>query len=142
MSRFINIYMNVGNARKSYNMKRRKYQIVNHLNNTTHTRTPEMPQTIIIEEKINLTYALICLNINAKTDHTHIKSGTAMTHVRFFLKKNSTSSLSISISICYSLIHVHWKNYEWTYFVNISLWPIKKDSADSFTYGAFILWQL
>jgi hypothetical protein len=25
MSRFINIYMNVGNARKSYNMKRRKY---------------------------------------------------------------------------------------------------------------------
>ena len=23
--RFINIYMNVGNARKSYNMKRRKY---------------------------------------------------------------------------------------------------------------------
>ena len=24
MSRFINIYMNVGNARKSYNMKRRK----------------------------------------------------------------------------------------------------------------------
>ncbi len=25
MSRFINIYMNVGNARKFYNMKRRKY---------------------------------------------------------------------------------------------------------------------
>jgi hypothetical protein len=25
MSRFINIYMNMGNARKSYNMKRRKY---------------------------------------------------------------------------------------------------------------------
>ena len=25
MSRFINIYMNVGNVRKSYNMKRRKY---------------------------------------------------------------------------------------------------------------------
>ncbi len=25
MPRFINIYMNVGNARKSYNMKRRKY---------------------------------------------------------------------------------------------------------------------
>ena len=28
MSRFINIYMNVDNARKSYNMKRRKYQTV------------------------------------------------------------------------------------------------------------------
>ena len=27
MSRFINIYMNVGNARKSYNMKRRKYDL-------------------------------------------------------------------------------------------------------------------
>ncbi len=27
MFRFINIYMNVGNARKSYNMKRRKYKI-------------------------------------------------------------------------------------------------------------------
>ena len=25
--RFINIYMNVGNSRKSYNMKRRKYNI-------------------------------------------------------------------------------------------------------------------
>ncbi len=25
MSRFINIYMNMSNARKSYNMKRRKY---------------------------------------------------------------------------------------------------------------------
>jgi hypothetical protein len=27
MFRFINIYMNVGNARKSYNMKRRKYHL-------------------------------------------------------------------------------------------------------------------
>ena len=26
VSRFINIYMNVGNARKSYNLKRRKYK--------------------------------------------------------------------------------------------------------------------
>jgi hypothetical protein len=25
--RFINIYMNIGNARKSYNLKRREYQI-------------------------------------------------------------------------------------------------------------------
>ena len=28
MSRFINIYMNVGNVRKSYNMKRRKYKTI------------------------------------------------------------------------------------------------------------------
>ena len=28
MSRFINICMNVGNARKSYNMKHRKYKLL------------------------------------------------------------------------------------------------------------------
>ena len=42
LSRFINIYMNVDNARKSYIVKRREYILMAHLANTTllwHGRT-------------------------------------------------------------------------------------------------------
>ena len=41
MSRFINIYMNMDNTKKSYNIKRRKYLINNNLMDNTVFSTGE-----------------------------------------------------------------------------------------------------
>ena len=56
MSRFINIYMNVGNARMSYNMKRGEYHIkvvpTTFCAISTYQHTEEVPPIIVLHQRI------------------------------------------------------------------------------------------